>query len=304
MRHAYIIGFWPDYETFTLSVDLNPEFDLKLVNLKRTLEPRGWARGVRRYLQRFAYLRELAAQMRREPESIFLFQDNIRLLRMLEQLPAQRFRGGVLARDTSGASAVRKALVCRLASRGVRVWSFDEGDCGRHGFEFYPQFVRKIAAETDAELHSDLFFLGRNKGRAAILGSIRENAKAAGYVVDFTVFDTHGAPVGYGDYLKRMLRSRCLVEINQQGQSGYTMRAVEALLYGKKLITNNPAVLSIVGAAPENVLVINGVPSPSELRGFLEQPSRPPVQAAFETYEASAVMRRILRQAGERYSRL
>ena len=46
----------------------------------------------------------------------------------------------------------------------------------------------------------------------------------------------------YGDNLQHVIHTKCLLEIMQKGQIGYTQRAVEAVCLGKKLLTNNPII--------------------------------------------------------------
>lgn len=301
MSRVKLIGFWPDYEAVTLAVDLAPEFDVQLVNLKHLLEPDGFARGLRRIWRRRAYARVLAAEIGRTTQAIYLFQDNIRLLNMLGTL-RRPFFGGVLARDPGMASAVRTAKLRKLSARGVRVWSFDARDCAEQGYEPYAQFVRRQTVPTGVETASDLFFVGRDKGRRALLDALRREAEAAGCRVDFTILQGGHANVPYAGYLQRLWRSRCMVDITQTGQAGVTMRAAEALLYGRKLITNNARVYDMAGYAPERVMVIDGVPDGSTIRDFIDAPCGPVPDSIVDAYEAHAVLARVFRQAMERRS--
>ena len=46
----------------------------------------------------------------------------------------------------------------------------------------------------------------------------------------------------YEENLKRIRKTRCMLEIMQQGGHGYTLRYCEAIAMGKKLATNNPEI--------------------------------------------------------------
>ena len=46
----------------------------------------------------------------------------------------------------------------------------------------------------------------------------------------------------YEENLQRIRKTRCMLEIMQQGGHGYTLRYCEAIALGKKLATNNPEI--------------------------------------------------------------
>ena len=42
--------------------------------------------------------------------------------------------------------------------------------------------------------------------------------------------------------LEYSIRSKCLLDINQEGATGYTSRFLEAVIYNKLLLTNTPGI--------------------------------------------------------------
>ena len=46
----------------------------------------------------------------------------------------------------------------------------------------------------------------------------------------------------YREMLEHTVNARCLLDINQEGAVGYTSRFLEAVMYGRRLITNNPSI--------------------------------------------------------------
>ena len=48
----------------------------------------------------------------------------------------------------------------------------------------------------------------------------------------------------YSKTIEYIQRSKCLLEIVQNGQNGSTLRPIEALVYGKKLLTNDKNILN------------------------------------------------------------
>lgn len=62
--------------------------------------------------------------------------------------------------------------------------------------------------------------------------------------------------IPYDTVKKRVLESRAILEVNQQGQKGYTLRALEALFLEKKLITTNKSIINEDFYSPNNIFVV------------------------------------------------
>ena len=65
----------------------------------------------------------------------------------------------------------------------------------------------------------------------------------------------YGDKMPYKQNLGYVKRSKAIAEILQGGSRGYTLRAGEAITYGKKLITDNFSVKEEPFYSPENILV-------------------------------------------------
>ena len=59
----------------------------------------------------------------------------------------------------------------------------------------------------------------------------------------------------YSKTLELISRSKCLLEVVQEGQVGSTMRSMEALVYRKKLLTNDKSIKSQEYFCKENMFV-------------------------------------------------
>ncbi|MDE5609695.1 MAG: hypothetical protein K2I66_04855, partial [Bacteroidales bacterium] len=73
------------------------------------------------------------------------------------------------------------------------------------------------------------------------------------------------------DYLPRLSKAGIVVDINQKGQTGLTRRPIEALLWNKKLVTNNPDIVNYDFYRPENIFIY-GVDDPCGFEHFVETP--------------------------------
>lgn len=149
--------------------------------------------------------------------------------------------------------------------------SYDEGDCKKYGLKHFDEFESKISIPTDLNYPlSDVFFAGLVKERLPILMDIYHRLTKAGIKVHYYLTGvpqaerkeyegiTYGdKPIPYYDMLYKTVNSRCVLEINQNGASGYTSRFLEAVMYNKKLITNNPIVRESNFYNPSYIQVIN-----------------------------------------------
>jgi hypothetical protein len=61
----------------------------------------------------------------------------------------------------------------------------------------------------------------------------------------------------YIENLKHIKKSKCLLEIMQGGGHGYTLRACEAIMYDKKMITDNPEISCAPFYRPELISVFD-----------------------------------------------
>lgn len=140
------------------------------------------------------------------------------------------------------------------------IYSFDKDDCRLFHFHFWQQLYSPIIRETPPIVKYDLYFAGRNKGRYEMLVSIVNRCKKSNVNAKIRMpnlsfeqkkyfFDVLGKSydekmLTYEKTLNEMFESNCILEILQTGQHGITWRMVEAIVYNKKLLTNNQDVLN------------------------------------------------------------
>lgn len=68
----------------------------------------------------------------------------------------------------------------------------------------------------------------------------------------------HFVPLSFEEYDSIYKESRCILDSPQSGQTGLTIRAIEALGANKKLITTNPDIKNYDFYKPENIYVYEG----------------------------------------------
>mgnify|MGYP004714014241 CR=1 FL=1 len=117
-----------------------------------------------------------------------------------------------------------------------------------------------LAKDSDkGKSFGDVFFCGQNKNRAELILSIAKNCNERGLKADFFIIDENADLINarikkenisgvtcvnhlihYDEVYKHMLAADCFLELVPFGIKGaYTLRFIEAVALGKKLLTNN-----------------------------------------------------------------
>lgn len=148
--------------------------------------------------------------------------------------------------------------------------SYDEKECKKYGFPHFDEFESKIEIPLDKNYPlADLLFIGRSKGRLQKLLSLYDYLEARGVKCYFVLFDIPeqdkverkgieyiSKPMSYYDMLRQTVNSKCVLDINQEEAAGYTSRFLEAVMFNKKLITNNQYIKDTKFYNPKYMLCI------------------------------------------------
>lgn len=149
--------------------------------------------------------------------------------------------------------------VCRVANalveRGIfdKVFTIDPEDAKKYNLIHYSTPYSKLRIKEPSESDKQLYFCGGENGRAYMLYTIWKRAKEHGIILKYDLifaekfmdffendvnvcFTDH---LSYEEVLKRELSSVCILDITQRNQSAFTLRPFEAVVYNKKLLTNN-----------------------------------------------------------------
>lgn len=134
-----------------------------------------------------------------------------------------------------------------------RVLTFDPDDAKKYDIELCTTPYSKIALGKSKEINN-VYFCGSNAGRIYMLYKIWESARKHNISVEYDLLGCHDCMpffendpnihfnqyfLEYSQLLKEMQKSRCILDFTQTGQSGFTLRPYEAVVYNKKLLTNN-----------------------------------------------------------------
>lgn len=151
------------------------------------------------------------------------------------------------------------------------LWSFDPADCERYGLSYNPQFYIPSTFYRNSAPELDAFYVGTEKGRGDVLRDISDNLSELGFRCEFDVVGVNAERMPYSDVLKKIARSRVVVDCLSPWQSGMTLRPLEAMFYSKKLITNQTSIKEMDFYNPENVFVW-GDDGLNDLEAFMNSP--------------------------------
>lgn len=150
------------------------------------------------------------------------------------------------------------------------ILTYDPGDANEYGFFYYPNVYSRLPNEMLENCCDsyDLVFCGYLKNRKKIIekfikrlehGTLRSLFIIPDWQEDILFSNTKiiNTRVSYIDYLKLLSRAKVILEIDQYGASGYTLRTLEAITYNKKLITTNKAVIDNKLLTSDKVLLLS-----------------------------------------------
>ncbi len=133
--------------------------------------------------------------------------------------------------------------------------SYDQGEAARCGMLYHPTPMSKVEIADNPDIPSShIYFCGHAKARYRQVHEVFKLCTEAGLKCDFNILGMpeHACrlngirylskPISYTENLERMYKSKCILEIMQDGANGFTPRLWESIIYNKHLITNNSSI--------------------------------------------------------------
>ena len=150
------------------------------------------------------------------------------------------------------------------------ICSYDQDDASNYNLHFHNVPMSDLTSLSE-NTHTtvDICFVGKGKNRQQkVLELCRDlttrGLKCAVWLTDVPEEEQITDPsihycgwMSYENYLKREASSRIILEIVQDGSSGNTLRVNEAIMMGRKLLSDNPALLSNPAYDSRNMMVFD-----------------------------------------------
>lgn len=307
----FFLGWKAEYER-TMIESLAQSFDV------RTVQVPGYVRRIYRLFRSLGKRLPVSmpldwlghrvnARLAGQPGDILVCNEG-ELLHGINAGIARTFKGRkiLLVRDL-----VSRAFIDSVRGMFDRIYSFDPEQCRLLDVEQLDQFFpfsevasRQLAADSGGGRDGrTCTFLGRDKGRSSSILEIAQALKNQGCELDFhivrdqtsqTVSPYHVSSIyPYRESLRMALDADILVEVNQPGQAGYTLRVLETLFFDKKLLTTNARVKQEPFYDPDRFFVW-GVDLPQDLPRFLEARPVPVSAEILRRYTPVTMMQRLV----------
>lgn len=162
------------------------------------------------------------------------------------------------------------------------LWSFSADDCIKYNMSYNSTYYFEEKAsdmlknkknddcdrkrKTKEEIETDIVFVGADKGRYGKLMKLKGQAEKAGLKTDFRIIrdassnasGEYSSRLNYEEVIRLIKKSRVVLEILQKGQTGLSLRTMEAIFYEKKLITDNSTIQNEEFYDDRTVLILDG----------------------------------------------
>lgn len=166
-------------------------------------------------------------------------------------------------------------------------YTFDPINAKKFGIKFKPYFYPEeymIDCDEKVPIKQDIFFVGVDKDRLGVIKDLHRRFEQMNLTDKLMIVATPhkkysrsdekwlAKRVPYEKIAENIKQSRAILDIVQSGQSGITLRPMEAMFYNKKLITNNIYIKEYDFYNPHNIFILQER-NISELKEFLELPT-------------------------------
>lgn len=155
------------------------------------------------------------------------------------------------------------------------IYTTDPKDAENYGYKYlgFNYYSAHNIGHITPDKTSDVFFVGGLKGgRTKLIYDLYEHLASKGFTCDFYLMPIDNKNVKrlqgiyyykswrpYEEILQHVQQTKCIIEIVQGGQSGATLRYVEAVCMNKKLLTNNPNIVNFPFYNPKWMRVFTSI---------------------------------------------
>lgn len=189
------------------------------------------------------------------------------------------------------------------------IWTFAKVDSEKYGFRyggtFYnPHLLKLTGKENRESKQTDVLFVGTDKGRKIYVNELENILTNEGIKCDFRIVDNfkslfytgYSREVSYLDLCKLICKSKVILDVVQEGQYGLTLRIMEAILFGKKVITTNKYLAKDEDfSSNENIYILDKY-NFRGLKSFILKPVIPYSENLKQKYSFYSWMERLLKK--------
>ena len=155
----------------------------------------------------------------------------------------------------------------KVTNPKIEKWSFDKADCIKYNMKYNTQYYFENIEISNNTPEQDVFFVGADKGRLASLLRLEKQFNDLNITTYFHITPTthwlknkiksnFKPRISYENVLQLISQSKSILDIVQENQSGLTLRPMEALMFSKKLITNDSEIAEYDFYHKNNIFIL------------------------------------------------
>ncbi len=175
----------------------------------------------------------------------------------------------------------KKYLHCKYLDE---IWSFDLEEVKKYNMKYNTQFFTKKIKKNKKKICNEILYLGNAKNRKKEIISLKNKIEKLGLQTNFIIIEDKKDYMSYDKYLELLSESNCILDYNEKGQSGLTLRPMEALFLEKKLITNNKDIKNYDFYNPSNIFIL-GENNIEDIKEFINKPYEKVEQKIIDYYD-------------------
>jgi hypothetical protein len=282
----------------------NDCFTANHVTVLKSEQLTGDAKGkIQGLFETYRSVRDLERIRYFEPfEKIIIFEELTNLLPFIRWVKGKRIIYWTWNKvdDRRFAFSKLKVLIGRKLTES---WTFDDGDAEKYHMKMNPQYFEWRGPEYPGKKETDLCFIGYDKGRYGKLRELKDYCRKQGFRYFFRLIRDGSSSydeadqdlffdgmMDYTELLTYEQKSGTVVDLVREGQTGFTLRSIEAVAFDKKIITNNKSVRNGKFYSPEAVYILGE--EERELKDFLREPFSGYPEAVKEYYNIASWLKR------------
>lgn len=150
-----------------------------------------------------------------------------------------------------------------------RIWTYDDSDARNYNLRLYHvnAYPRAFIRAKVPSVY-DVIFVGKDKGRGDYLLQLESKMKSMGLRTNFIITadgklakrkSYYKQFIPYREIVDLIVKSRAILNVTMDGQEGMTVRDLESMFFGVKLLTTNKNVVRMDFYHPKNVYIIDGL---------------------------------------------
>lgn len=179
-----------------------------------------------------------------------------------------------------------KSKPSRLTDKNVELWTFNRRDQYKYNMNYNVQYYSgPMQTSQNNDIKYDVYFIGHDKGRKDYINKVKKLMESQNIKCKFSIIpDNSKKFVPYNTVKRNLLSSKAVLEVNQDGQDGYTLRALESLFLKRKLITNNTSLKKANFFCEDNIYILCQNINPIGIKKFIDSPYNHKVDSFLHEY--------------------